>query len=231
MTLAESGGSAVFTVSLSQQSSTTVTVAYATANDTARAGSDYTARSGTLAFQPGERRKTITIPVLDDSDDEANETFTVRLSSPHNATLSYSQGTATITDDAAANPPPPPPPPELTIHDATVPEDAGSARFTVSLSRQSTALVTVDFATSDVTARAGSDYAASGGTLTFQPGETGKTLAVPVLDDSEDEADETFTVGLSNPRNATWRTPTGPPPSRTSGTPGSVSPSAPRHTP
>jgi hypothetical protein len=58
---------------------------------------------------------------------------------------------------------------------------------------------TVDYATSDGTARAGSDYAATSGTLVFGPGETYRTISIPILDDSEDEEDETFTFALSNP--------------------------------
>ena len=79
--------------------------------------------------------------------------------------------TATITDDDPAEPPPPPPP-ALSIDDLTVAEDAGQARFTVSLSKRSNATVTVAYATSDGSAHAGSDYTAATGSLTFQPGAT-----------------------------------------------------------
>jgi subtilisin family serine protease len=76
------------------------------------------------------------------------------------------------------------------------------AVFTVSLSVASTETVTVDFATADGTATAGSDYAAASGTLTFKPGETSKTVAVAVHGDTVPEADETFYVNLTNPVNA-----------------------------
>ena len=188
-----------------------MTVDYATSDGTAEAASDYTAARGSLTFQPGDTARTIAIPVLDDSADEADETFTVGLTRPRNATLADSEGTATITDDDPAEPPPPPPPPlpTLAIDDVTVPEDAGRARFTVSLSEPSAETVTVDYATSDGTAEAASDYTAARGSLTFQPGETARTIAIPVLDDSADEADETFTVGLTKPRNATLADPEG----------------------
>ena len=58
--------------------------------------------------------------------------------------------------------------------------------------------VTVDYATSDGTATAGSDYTAVNGTLTFGPGEAGKSFTVPVTSDSTHEGDETFQVTLSN---------------------------------
>ena len=99
MTVAEDGGSAPFTVSLSRQSSAAVTVAYETSDWTATAGSDYTAASGTLTFAPGETRKTIAVPVLADDEEEGDEIFTVRLSDARNAALADHEGTGTIRDD------------------------------------------------------------------------------------------------------------------------------------
>jgi len=80
---------------------------------------------------------------------------------------------------------------------------AQTATFTVSLSAVSSATVTVQYATADGTATAGSDYSATSGTLTFAPGETQKTIVVPVSGDTIAEPDETFLVNLSNPTNAT----------------------------
>ena len=84
-----------YTVSLSSSSTQTITVQYSTANGTALAGSDYTATTGTLTFNPGVTNKTISIPILNNSVNEANETFTVKLTSPTNAILG---GTATVTN-------------------------------------------------------------------------------------------------------------------------------------
>ena len=204
--VAEDAGSAVFRVGLSAESDQAVTVAYRTSDWTATAGADYTATNGTLVFQPGETRKAIAVPVLDDSEEEGTETFTVRLSDVGNATLVDPEGTGTIRDndreDGADGPSSPSGLPALVIDDVTVAEDGGSAPFTVSLSRQSSAAVTVHFGTSDWTATAGSDYTAASGRLTFAPGETRKTIAVPVLADDEEEGDEIFTVRLSDARNA-----------------------------
>ena len=99
MTVAEDGGSAPFTVSLSRQSGAAVTVAYETSDWTATAGSDYTATSGRLTFAPGETRKTIAVPVLADDEEEGDEIFTVRLSDARNAALADHEGTGTIRDD------------------------------------------------------------------------------------------------------------------------------------
>ena len=74
--------------------------------------------------------------------------------------------------------------------------------FAVTLSRAASGTVTVAWATADGTATAGEDYTRSGGTLTFDPGETEKTVAVPVLDDAIDEGEETFTLRLTNASGA-----------------------------
>jgi Ca2+-binding RTX toxin-like protein len=83
-----------YTVNLSGSSPQTITVQYSTANGTALAGSDYTTTTGTLTFNSGVTTQTIIIPILNDSVNEANETFTVKLTSPTNAILG---GTATVT--------------------------------------------------------------------------------------------------------------------------------------
>ena len=70
-----SSTSFTFTVSLSAAYDQPVTVSYRTVNGTATAGSDYTSRSGTLTFAPGETTKTITIQVKGDNKRESNETF------------------------------------------------------------------------------------------------------------------------------------------------------------
>ncbi len=89
----------------------------------------------------------------------------------------------------------------LSVADATGQEAADATLdFAVTLSRASTSQVMVDYATSDGTATAGSDYTATSGTLAFAVGETEKTVSVPVLDDSIDEGEETFTLTLSNPQ-------------------------------
>jgi Ca2+-binding RTX toxin-like protein/V8-like Glu-specific endopeptidase len=90
--------SLAYTVSLSVAGAQTITVNYATANGTALADSDYTNTLGTLTFSPGQTTQTISIPILNDSLDEGNETFTLTLSSPTNGTLGTATATTTITD-------------------------------------------------------------------------------------------------------------------------------------
>jgi glucose/arabinose dehydrogenase len=89
---------AVFTVTLSQASNSSVTVNFTTSNGTAIAGSDHTSKNGTLTFNPGQTAQTITIPILNNNINEPNETFNVVLSSPNNAVLSDATGLGTISD-------------------------------------------------------------------------------------------------------------------------------------
>ena len=85
-----------FAVTLSRAASGTVEVSYATADGTATAGEDYTARKGELSFAPGETAKTVSVPVLDDAIDEGEETFTLRLSGASGAVIDDGEATGTI---------------------------------------------------------------------------------------------------------------------------------------
>ena len=85
----------------------------------------------------------------------------------------------------------------------TVDEDGSQAALSVELSQASADTVTVDYATSDITAEAGDDYTDTSGTLTFAPGETVKAIIVPILDDAIYETLERFNVTLSTPTGAT----------------------------
>jgi hypothetical protein len=96
-----------------------------------------------------------------------------------------------------------PPPVSLSISDVSVAEGTGTADFTVTLSGPSTRTVSVAWATADGTATAPADYTTSGGTVTFNPGDTVKTISVPIHNDDVQEPDETFDVRLTNPTEAT----------------------------
>ena len=183
----------VFTVSLDAPSGKTVSVAYATADNTATAGSDYTATSGTLTFTPGQTSATISVPVAGDTTPESDETFTVNLSSPTNATIAVGTGTGTILDDDS--------PGELQFASPaqSVSEGAGSITISVTRTGGSGGSVSVDYATAPGTASDGSDYVGTSGTLTWAAGDTApKTITVPIMQDNTVEGNETFTVTLSN---------------------------------
>ena len=200
-----SGGQA-FTVTLNVASSETVTVSYATADGTAAAGADYTSVSGTLTFSPGDSlSQTFSVPILGDSLDEDDETFTVSLGSPLHATAGSSPSMVTITDDDAL--------PEVNLPSGVliVGEGDGTLVVPVSLSAASGREVRVDYASSEANntdpataATAGKDYGAVSGTLTFVAGETEKTFPVSIEDDALDESiSENFNLVLSDPVNAT----------------------------
>ena len=97
---------AVFTVSLSPPSQSTVTVAWATANGSAAAPFDYTASGGSLTFAPNQTARTVAVPVVGDALVEPDETFTVSLSDPVNATVADGQATGTASNDDASDPQP-----------------------------------------------------------------------------------------------------------------------------
>ena len=91
----------------------------------------------------------------------------------------------------------------LSVADASAHENTDDAlNFVVSLDRPSTLTVTVGYATSNATATAGTDYTATSGTLTFNPGDIAKSVLVPVLNDAIDDGGETLTLTLSNATNA-----------------------------
>ena len=207
----EAAGTATYTVTLSNPSSTAVTVNYATANGTATAGADYTAATGTLSFAPGVTSQTVTVAIANDGTFEGAETLNVNLSAPSGATLGTATVASQIVDDGRALPggPADNDTPVITLAGpALIDEAAGTATYTVTLSNPSAAAVTVAFATANGTATAGSDYTAASGTLTFAPGATSQTITVAIADDGTFEGAETLTVNLSAPTGATLGTAT-----------------------
>lgn len=92
-----------FTVTLAPASASAVSVDYATIDDTAKAGSDYSTTSGTLTFGPGVTMHTLTVLVNGDTTVESNKTFFVNLTNPRNATIADAQGVGTIVDDDSSS--------------------------------------------------------------------------------------------------------------------------------
>jgi hypothetical protein len=199
----EGAGTAAVTVTLSMASDEAVMVDYATGGsaDTAEATSDYTAISGTLTFAAGVMTETLMVPIIDDAEDEDDETVTLTLSDPQNATL----GTPAIATLTVMDNDEPAVIPTVQFGSATFSADEGdeAATIEVTLSEPATRAVTVTAATSDGTATEGDDYTETSTTLTFAPGTTSQTFEVPILDNAEDEDDETVTLTLSDPQNAT----------------------------
>ena len=193
-------------VRLSAPSDDTVSVNYSTFNSTAGSANacngDYVGHSGTLTFAPGETTKVIRLQILECADNEGLEAFTLGLATPDNASIARASGRIAIVDNDTIVATP-----SLVVRDAVVDEKDGKALVSVLLGgpagQASNGTVTVDVATSNGTASAGSDYTAAAGTLTFAPGETAKTVVVAITDDGATEPAESLTLGLSNASGAT----------------------------
>lgn len=176
----------------------TSTVDYAVTGGTATGGGvDYTFTSGTLTFNPGETAKGIPLTFVDDSLNEDAETIILALSNPTGGIL----GAITVHTDTIDNNDPVPtvsfPNPSSSGFENQTP-----SLHNIVLSAASGKTITVDYATANGSAVAGSDYTAISGTKTFNPGETTKQISVPIINDLTVEQNEAFTINLSNPVNA-----------------------------
>ncbi|MCC6808780.1 MAG: hypothetical protein IT381_15245 [Deltaproteobacteria bacterium] len=204
VTASENDGDVDVTISLTGSHLVDLTVDYNTVPGTATAASDYVTTGGPLTFTIFDFQKTITIPLVDNNIFETQEAFTLVLSNaagPPGIVGGTGNGTITVNDDDA--------PPVFTVGDVTVGEGAGNAVFTIQLSRQSQVPLSVNYATSDGSARSvvvapfPIDFSATSGTLPFPALTSSLTVNVPINDDTNDEDDETFTFTLSGATGAT----------------------------
>jgi hypothetical protein len=170
---------ALFNVSLVAAVSQTVTVSYATSNQTALAGSDYVATNGVLIFSPGQTNQTIAVKVIGDDLYESDETFQVHLSVPNGAVIIDGEGTGTIVNDEVLLP---------ALSNQSVPEGSllsfvasnhGDSEFTFSL---------------DPGAPEGAAIDANSGLFTWTPNE------------AQGPADYDITVRLAHTNTATFET-------------------------
>ncbi len=202
-------GTITFTLSISPAVKTgdAVTIEYATADGTATADGDFQGIPSTsMTFFPGDASKTVSVTIVPDSAVEGDETFTLQLSNPsvtpaagNSVDLLTSSGTGTITNDDMAT---------LSVSSAgRVAEDGGVSVFTVSsggVEIESSAAVTVSYTTSSEagdTATAGNDYrATTTGSILFVG--TSVEIDVPLVNDSNVEGDETFTLSLIGSSNS-----------------------------
>ena len=176
-------------------------VSWATAAASATAPADFTAAPATtVSLTKTSASKVVSVPVIGDALNEANETFVVNLTnlvgSP--GRIGDAQGVATITDDD--------PVPVLSVNDVSDTEGnagATATTFTVTLSAASGKAVTFNWATAAGSAIQGVDYVAANGSRTITAGSTGVTIGVTVNGDVLDETNETFGISLSNAVNAT----------------------------
>ena len=190
---------ASFPISLSVTSELPIRVAWATTNGTATTtGNDYAGRSGTVTFAPGMLATNCNVPVIGNASYLPGKFFSVLLTSISNAVPDKAQAICTIVDTNL--------PPSLTIMDATGPEgNSGSnlLQMLLQLSKKPAVPVTVRYTTVDGTGRAGADYQAKAGILTFAAGTTNLALGVATFGNTVPASDKTFYVQLSDVQNAT----------------------------
>ncbi len=180
-----------------------ITVNYQTQTNTATSA-DFgkAAPASPLVFAGGETEKTITIPIVDDNLIEGAENFLVTLTSASAVTQNGMPASASVGTNNTAT---------ITIADDDSPaatigfsqdtfnadEGAGGALLTVTRSGGLGVAATINYSTSDGTARAGVNYVATSDSITFRPGESSKTIRIPLIDDPTPDPTLTFTVTLT----------------------------------
>ncbi|MPZ72802.1 MAG: hypothetical protein GEU74_06145 [Nitriliruptorales bacterium] len=181
-----------------------VTVQYTTVNGTAKAPGDYAARSGTAVFPAGVKKAVVPVAIKGDLLDENDEKFRVRISNPTRAVIADAVGVIQIVDND--------PLPQLSAGNAKAVEPNSGATqqmsFPVTLSAPSGRRVSVSYVVTAGTATAGTDFSVpvASGVMKFPAGVVTRHVAMTVLGDNLDEANETVNLVLVNPTNATLAT-------------------------
>ena len=190
----EESGTVELTVKVLAGSLTSdVTLTYETLADTALAGSDYTHRTGTITLSSSDTEEKIVVSITDDNVPEFDEMFTVVLSgAPAGILLDPSRATVTITDTDTV---------VLGFRPAvyTVDENSGNVELTVEVIGDVLAeTVTLTYTTTDAGATSPDDYTGGAFSLTLPALARSVAFTIPIVDDSDVEGDEMFTVALSS---------------------------------
>ena len=189
----ESAGPARITVVRSGNTNAAFSIDFATQDGTATHGLDYLGSTNTLQFAPGQLSLELSIPVLDDTLVEGNETVLLRLfNAPRLVELGgWATATLIIEDDEKSV--------RFSRRKYTVRENATNAVIEVLREGDLTGTVSVRFNTEDGNATAGLDYGAVNTRLVFAQGETNKIILIPIEYDDLPEIMETATLRLSEP--------------------------------
>jgi hypothetical protein len=172
-----------------------MSVDWATSDDSATAGQDYIADSGTLTWLEGESLPhDITLSILQDASIEGNESFTLELSNVVGGELGQIAQTAvTVLDDDVSYL-------QFSTSELSVVEDSGLVQVTVTRSGKMDVAVTVDYATTDGSAVSPDDFAPIAGTLSWGVGDnSSRVLDISIVNEGIPEGNEAFSVTLSNP--------------------------------
>ncbi len=188
----------VFTITLSEDAVSTLTVDYSTTDGTAtEADSDYTAVNGQLTIAEGSRTASVSVFANGDTVFEQDESFNLEISNPQGLELSENSitGVGTINNDDISS---------LTINSPTVTEgdtDTVELVFTITLNQDAVSALTVDYTTIDGTASvADGDYIAVNGQLTIAASSRTASVSVFVNGDTDFEQNESFNLEISNPQ-------------------------------
>jgi hypothetical protein len=195
-----SGPEVITRLVLSRPSDTPVQVRVRTADVTALGTFDYVELDRLIEIPAGQTSVEVSTFLMNDTLDEPDETYVINLSGAVGATIGDGQVEVRVIDDDD--------PPVVSIEDVTVREDnliptSHGFKVKVTLSKPSSAPVTVAVTPADGNARGGSDYLTAIPGVTFQPGETVRETTVLLIDDDLVEGNETFFLNLSDPVGAT----------------------------
>ncbi|NBC50023.1 MAG: DUF4214 domain-containing protein [Gammaproteobacteria bacterium] len=200
--VSEAVGTVVLPVRLDLRSDDEVQVSYDTISGSAD-DADFSGSSGTLTFLPGDRVKTLRLPITDDLLPEDTELFEVALSEPVNAYLLEDRANVTI----GASDQVPVPQPVFDVESIDVDEKAGVAEFMVQLSAPSLETVWLRYSTEQGSAQGNTDYLpVYDDFLSFAPGDTLKKVQILIVNDSEPESDKAFYLNFRASPNAVMGT-------------------------
>jgi pimeloyl-ACP methyl ester carboxylesterase len=198
VTVDEEAGSVALLITQSVTSTLESMVDFRTVDGSATSPDDYTAVSGTVSIPAGELQAVVTVTITSDEAVESMESFIFQLEEPLNAELSNITATVTIVDDDGL--------PQLTLNPASAYETDGFLPFVITLNMIWSEDVMVDYATLDGSATAPDDYLTNVGTLTIPAGSLTATVPVTLVNDFAREPDETMSLTLKNPTQATLAT-------------------------
>jgi hypothetical protein len=186
------GATPTVTASLSHKSIFTVSAPYTLSTPTA-GGVDYTSSlSGSFEFDPLMEESVLTITSVEDDIDEFDETITVTLGTPTNASLgTVTSHEVTLTDNDDQ--------PEVTFSSASQsePESIGTMTVTATLSRLSEKGAMLPFGLGGSATGSGGDYTITATPLSFGPTENEKDIVITVIDDGEDEVNENIVITMA----------------------------------
>jgi hypothetical protein len=195
-------GSALITVAFTGSTDGVATVDFATSDGTGTAGVNYVTSTGTVTFATNMFSATFTVPVLDNGVSLSTQTVNLALSNPTGSAVLGNPTNAVLTIINTTTQ-------QVQFAQAayTVNEGLGNAVITVVRTGGSNGTVSVDFSTSDGSAKAGLDYTATNGTVTFGVGVLTNIFAIPILETSPLETNQTVKLTLSNPQGGALANP------------------------